>query len=219
MKARIEKKAFTLIELLVVLAVISILAAIIFPVFSQAKRQAKGVTCTSQLHQLGMAVALYTQDWDGYYPNGGDGRKGFNPVADAGPLYKDQISNYLGSTRILRCPLDFGAIMSDTDRGSIIGAQPTAFEVLGTSYAYQLTGGYPRVISESEVSSVSDQIVFWDLSGAWHSGEALITSSSTNAEWRSAVEDYRYMSLYYDLHVKSLNRDTWLTSRTFPGRG
>jgi prepilin-type N-terminal cleavage/methylation domain-containing protein/prepilin-type processing-associated H-X9-DG protein len=58
------KKAFTLIELLVVIAIIAILAAILFPVFSQAKASAKGIACMSNMRQIGMAAQLYLSDWD-----------------------------------------------------------------------------------------------------------------------------------------------------------
>lgn len=58
------KKAFTLIELLVVIAIIAILAAILFPVFAQAKSAAKNVTSQSNMKQLGVAGALYLADND-----------------------------------------------------------------------------------------------------------------------------------------------------------
>ena len=66
------KKAFTLIELLVVIAIIAILAAILFPVFAQAKAAAKKTACLSNLKSLGMAFSLYQADYDDGYPNTGD---------------------------------------------------------------------------------------------------------------------------------------------------
>ena len=59
------KKAFTLIELLVVIAIIAILAAILFPVFAQAKAAAKKTACLSNMKQLGIGASLYTADNDG----------------------------------------------------------------------------------------------------------------------------------------------------------
>lgn len=60
------KRGFTLIELLVVIAIIAILAAILFPVFAQARDKARQATCLSNMKQLGLAMNMYSQDYDGY---------------------------------------------------------------------------------------------------------------------------------------------------------
>src|SRR5262249_33041276 len=61
---RARRDGFTLIELLVVIAIIAILAAILFPVFAQARETARETACLSNSKQVGLAGRMYTQDWD-----------------------------------------------------------------------------------------------------------------------------------------------------------
>jgi prepilin-type N-terminal cleavage/methylation domain-containing protein/prepilin-type processing-associated H-X9-DG protein len=63
-----RRSGFTLIELLVVIAVIAILAAILFPVFAQAREKARSAACLSNQKQIALALSLYEQDFDGIYP-------------------------------------------------------------------------------------------------------------------------------------------------------
>lgn len=65
---RRSKSGFTLIELLVVIAIIAILAAILFPVFAQAREKARATACLSNMKQIGMALNQYLGDWDDTYP-------------------------------------------------------------------------------------------------------------------------------------------------------
>src|ERR1044071_7378457 len=62
------KRAFTLIELLVVIAIIAILAAILFPVFAQAKAAAKQTQCLSNAKQMGSGLYIYLNDWEDTLP-------------------------------------------------------------------------------------------------------------------------------------------------------
>lgn len=63
-----KRRAFTLIELLVVISIISVLAAILFPVFARARENARRTSCLSNLKQMGLGVMMYVQDYDEHYP-------------------------------------------------------------------------------------------------------------------------------------------------------
>jgi len=90
---------FTLIELLVVIAIIAILAAILFPVFAQARAKARQATCTSNLKQLGLGMLMYIQDYDERYPFGG-----WRPNGDGTNEWQNTIQPYIKSKGVFQCP-------------------------------------------------------------------------------------------------------------------
>lgn len=101
---------FTLIELLVVIAIIAILAAILFPVFMQAREKARQTKCLNNMKQIGVAMYAYTQDWDDRFP-----KWGFNywenwPGAeyqDKNPIFigwDEVLMPYIKNTAIFVCP-------------------------------------------------------------------------------------------------------------------
>lgn len=97
-----RKAGFTLIELLVVIAIIAILAAILFPVFAQAREKARATSCLSNTRQLGTAVRMYVQDYDEMFPFAANLEDGF---ADAGKWYgKNKLQPYIKNEGILLCP-------------------------------------------------------------------------------------------------------------------
>lgn len=65
-----KRNGFTLIELLVVISIIAILMAVLMPALTKAREQAKKIVCASQQKDIGMALNLYAQDWDGNLPRG-----------------------------------------------------------------------------------------------------------------------------------------------------
>ncbi len=107
-----RRHGYTLIELLVVIAIIAILAAILFPVYSQAREQARAVSCLSNSRQLGLAVTMYADDHDEAYPCScmiGD-------MMGAGSAnmqsWLDTVQPYVRNRAIFRCPDDSSPLWS-----------------------------------------------------------------------------------------------------------
>jgi len=94
-------KGFTLIELLVVIAIIAILAAILFPVFAQAREKARQSTCLSNTKQIGLGLYMYADDYDETFPQngpyGGDGEGGASYILT-------MVDPYIKNKKVWQCP-------------------------------------------------------------------------------------------------------------------
>ncbi len=97
-----SRRGFTLIEILVVIAIIAILAAILFPVFAQAREKARQVSCSSNEKQLGLALMQYEQDNDEFM----FGLKGATVAGGGTPGWASQLYPYVKSTGVYKCPDD-----------------------------------------------------------------------------------------------------------------
>jgi prepilin-type N-terminal cleavage/methylation domain-containing protein/prepilin-type processing-associated H-X9-DG protein len=107
------QRAFTLIELLVVIAIIATLAAILFPVFAQAREKARQTSCASNLRQLGLGFVMYAQDYDERLPDRRDLKTtlGYRTWGSAWPSSDPRggwlvptLEPYLKNREILSCP-------------------------------------------------------------------------------------------------------------------
>ena len=101
MRHRRSHHGFTLIELLVVIAIIAILAAILFPVFAQAREKARQATCISNQKQIGTAIMMYAQDYGESYPM-------YTTYPNQDVYWYDMINPYVkassGRSSIFHCP-------------------------------------------------------------------------------------------------------------------
>jgi len=216
MKNSRPSAAFTLIELLVVIATIAVLTAVLFPVFDSVRERARQTTCASNLRQIGVAMALYSQDSDGLYPYGADpidkksGQWMFDPAQNLAvknmPYLQDTLAPFIHAAALWRCPSDSGFDSLEewgdpvTNKAVLLPAHPSAYETFGTSYKYNtLFALHHKLFSASgygkgQEISPSSVVMLCDLTGVWHG---------------QGDTDLFYMSLFGDGHVKRLNNEQW----------
>ncbi len=177
-------RGFTLIELLVVIAIIAILAAILFPVFSKAREKARQASCMSNLKQIGAALTMYTEDYDGTYPRGQ-----FWPF-DSSYTWIMVLEPYVKNTQVFRCPSG--------------GNDPYGY---GYNIAYWGAGDWVdgmhgindvRPVCESDVPTPSETIWVVDVGRYWGCG--LEYDIETPAQRHNDGANV----LFVDTHVKWL---------------
>lgn len=212
-----SKRGFTLIELLVVIAIIAILAAILFPVFAQARNAARKATCISNLKQLALGQLMYIQDYDEkltFWAT--DGPNDSWAQSKGTGWWMNQIQPYIKNTGVYACPNDvrtFDASGNNCQMCSwgysiIPGSNPVRY--YGVSYgmsewlhqknnAYNKLAGIPMPASTAMFAdSVGPLFNDWDACGGqWSFGFTRVWYANIN-DWGAwgSEQDYERNKKY-----------------------
>ncbi|HZT41574.1 MAG TPA: DUF1559 domain-containing protein [Chthonomonadaceae bacterium] len=131
-----RQSGFTLIELLVVIAIIAILAAILFPVFAQAREKARQAACITNSRQLGLAIDMYTQDYDERLP-------GLEWAWQSAQMtWPQMVQPYIKNWNEFRCPSDGQANDQTYATDCWFCSNPSTQTQLDTIRGYQSNYGY-----------------------------------------------------------------------------
>jgi prepilin-type N-terminal cleavage/methylation domain-containing protein/prepilin-type processing-associated H-X9-DG protein len=197
---KVRAPAFTLIELLVVIAIIAILAAMLLPALASAKQKAWKTSCTSNLHQISVAMRMFADDNEELYPeSGNDIHWGTIDTGTQKPSWMEQIISYAGTTNIYNCPGNVQLPLNMQGPFNYFNGVRAAFIVNGTDSsvkntaillpsAYVLSGdtcGIPNVSGggsfdpfDADKDDYTQNCV-----GGTNNGYAYETSQGVNYQW------------------------------------
>ena len=208
------KRAFTLIELLVVIAIIAILAAILFPVFARAKAAAKKTACLQNLHQIGLSIVTYMNDYDDVFPHAIDASDRYAPEIWAAspdfqaeiphmPLLSEVLQQYLKSKDVFHCPSDTGTQMLDNHYPVQFQTAPSMYSVYQSSYFFRTEIAF-RAFTQTGFMLPASVNVLFDGAGHWHGSSRALAPSDDPNTYFNLLKEYRYNTLFGDFHAKSL---------------
>lgn len=221
-----KPSGFTLIELLFVIAIISIIAGIIYPVYSRTRERGRQATCLSNIRQLGVALQMYTDDWNGCFPasrvdEGGVGNPsgnwaGVSFIFGLCELSKGQVYSYIRNADIYLCPSARG---SRPERITVSDALPYPLSYSMNNFlSYKNTGSFRAPLEQvgllihEDLSTLDDGDFNW---GGWaghtgggnsghnrpgmiHNGGTCIVYCDGHARWKS-----------YAATILDLKNDKW----------
>jgi len=212
---RLPRRGFTLIELLVVIAIIAILAAILFPVFAQAREAARRTQCGSNLRNLNAAMLMYVQDYDETFPLGA------YAIAGGAMMWHDMIDPYVKNTGIWHCP-------SSSVKKTDASGQPTTHFAYNARYLVGMDFNYiQNPVSLAAVQTPAETVLLTDakssVTGSWcgDDGKFLLLPGDPNSDcWgRPAYLHAEGANVaWVDGHVKWQKANQFYLNQTPPDR-
>jgi prepilin-type N-terminal cleavage/methylation domain-containing protein len=208
---------FTLIELLVVIAIIAILAAILFPVFAQAREQARSISCLSNMKQVGLATLLYIQDYDETFPM--NLYFGYSPWPCVDSAWS-VILPYQKNSQVFACPsnptaMDFPAVMSAIGMPQVCTSSPPLLFISYMPNFSLVDWGDPNnvfgpnngrpVKTMAEVQYPVDTSMWADSSGTLPDQCFNLMDEPVQARHHNTLN-----STYVDGHAKNVKAKPWL---------
>ncbi len=211
---KMMRRAFTLIELLVVIAIIAIIAALVFPAFARAKASAKQTHCLANLSQIGRSMLLYMNDYDDVFPQALDASDRYASTIWGGkpewagrlgrmPMMHEVLQPYLKSKEVFRCPSDTGTKMLDNHFPIQLPCAPSMYQTYGSSYFFRTEIAF-REMTGTSFQRPAEVNVMFDGAGHWHGGARRLEQNDTFQEVFELRRQFRYNTLFGDMHAKSL---------------
>jgi len=191
-----KRNGFTLIELLVVIAIIAILAAILFPVFAQAREKARAISCIANLKQIGTASKMYEQDYDETVinewvntpPDASDNIPGFSPADahDYKRFWPYLIQPYIKNWQVTVCPdasAEDGPDWVHTPKNDRVGADLCINDLM--------SGWDTGAVKVADISAPANKVQFADTmvvgdKDPWAAGDSV----AGFAKWKKDPDTY-----------------------------
>lgn len=180
-------RMFSLMEIAIVIAIVTVIFSIVLSVFASARLRSQSVVCLSNIRQVGVAAMMYSQDYDGHLPWGGDPLDKYTTGWSGSPNYPDVVKMkllrdvlypYLKSNEVWKCPCDNGLMMNVFSEGQGLKSHSTIYGEFGMSYLYNtrlalINRVYSGIYGEyGGVVFYADEVwLFLDGNGVWHGGE------------------------------------------------